>query len=203
MTSAAPDMGPVAGILLAAGAGTRFGGEKLLAPLPAASHGVAAHTSIGAAACLHLLAAVPRVLAVVRPRDVALREQLRKTGCEVIECDRAHEGMGVSLAAGIAATADAAGWIIALADMPWIAPATIEGVAARLRAGASIVAPVHDGRRGHPVGFAAPWYTELVALTGDEGARSIVARHAAAIQTFEVDDRGVLRDVDRREDLPA
>jgi molybdenum cofactor cytidylyltransferase len=126
---------------------------------------------------------------------------LRATGAQVIECDRAHEGMGATLASGVAATADSAGWIVALADMPWIAPATIESVAARLREGASIVAPIHAGQRGHPVGFAAAWFSELVALTGDGGARSVIARHAAAVQTIEVDDPGVLRDVDRREDL--
>jgi molybdenum cofactor cytidylyltransferase len=193
----------ITGILLAAGSGTRFGGGKLLAPLSAASHGVAAGTSIGVAACFHLAAALPRVVALVRPRDTALREQLRATGAEVIECDRAHEGMGATLASGVAAAADATGWVVALADMPWIAPATIEAVAAALRDGASIAAPVHAGQRGHPVGFAAPWFSELVALTGDEGARSVIARYGAAVQAIEVDDPGVLRDVDRREDLRA
>jgi molybdenum cofactor cytidylyltransferase len=200
-TQEAIGTGPIAGLLLAAGSGVRFGGRKLLAPLPAASHGVAAGTPIGVAACFHLAAALPRVVAVVRRRDAALREHLLATGADVMECDRAHEGMGATLAFAVAATADAAGWIVALADMPWIAPATIEHVAARLRAGASIVAPMHAGQRGHPVGFAAPWYGALAALGGDEGARSVIARYAAAVQTFEVDDPGVLRDVDRREDL--
>lgn len=195
------DQASIVGVLLAAGTGTRFGGAKLFAPLPAASHGVAAGTPIGVAACFHLVAALPRVVAVVRARDIELREQLRATGAEVIECARAHEGMGVTLATAVGATADAAGWVIALADMPWIAPATIEAVAAKLRSGASIVAPMHDGQRGHPVGFAAPWYPALTALTGDEGARSVIARYAAAVQACAVDDPGVLRDVDRREDL--
>jgi molybdenum cofactor cytidylyltransferase len=193
----------ITGLLLAAGSGSRFGGGKLLAPLPAASHGVAAGTPIGVAACFHLAAALPRVVALVRPRDAALREQLRATGVEVVECARAHEGMGATLASGVEATADASGWIVALADMPWIAPATIEAIATRLREGASIVAPMHAGQRGHPVGFAAPWFAELAALTGDEGARSVIARYAAAVQTIEVDDPGVLRDVDLRQDLAA
>jgi molybdenum cofactor cytidylyltransferase len=193
----------ITGLLLAAGSGTRFGGGKLLASLPAASHGVAAGTPIGVAACFHLAAALPRVVALVRPRDAALREHLRATGVEVVECARAHEGMGATLACGVEVTADASGWIVALADMPWIAPATIEAIAARLRQGASIVAPMHAGQRGHPGGFAAPWFSELAALAGDEGARSVIARHAAAVQTIEVDDPGVLRDVDLRRDLGA
>lgn len=191
----------ITGILLAAGSGSRFGGAKLLAPLPAASHGVPAGTPIGVAACRHLLAVVPEVVAVVRAGDRTLLDLLGGAGARTIECARAHEGMGVTLAAGAAASAAARGWIVALADMPWISPATIAAVAARLHNGASIVAPLHHGRRGHPVGFSARHYAELSALTGDEGAKSILAAHADVLEAFEVDDPGVLRDVDRREDL--
>lgn len=191
----------VAGILLAAGSGSRFGGAKLLAPLRAAAHGVPAGTPIGAAACRHLVAAIPDVVAIVRSGDDALAAWLREAGARTIECARAHEGMGVTLAAGVAATANAAGWIVALADMPWIAPDTIAAVAARMRDGASVVAPCYRGRRGHPVGFGAQHHAALLALTGDEGARAILAAHADALETIEVDDPGVVRDVDRPEDL--
>lgn len=195
--------GAIVGLLLAAGSGARFGGSKLLAPLPHASHGVPAGTPIGVAACLHLVAALPRVIAVVRPRDMPLSQQLRETGADVVVCANAHEGMGVTLAAAVAAAADAAGWIVTLADMPWIHPATIAAVAARVRDGASIAIPMHAGKRGHPVGFAREHFAALVALTGDEGARSVVAAHPDTIVSFEVDDAGVLRDVDRADDLAA
>jgi molybdenum cofactor cytidylyltransferase len=200
-SGAAGAVAPPAAVLLAAGAGARFGGSKLLAPLPAASHGVAAGTPIGVAACLHLVAALPRVIAVVRPGDRALAARLRDTGADVVVCDRAQEGMGVTLAAGVEASHDAGGWVVALADMPWVAPASIAAVAGALREGASIVAPVHGGRRGHPVGFAARHYASLAALQGDEGARSVVARHIGLLREIALDDAGVLRDVDRPEDL--
>ena len=190
-------------MLLAAGAGTRFGGDKLLAPLAHASHGVAEGTPIGVAACLHLAAALPRVIAVVRPRDVELARALARAGAQVIECARAHEGMGVTLAAAVAATADAEGWVVALADMPWIAPATIAAVAARVRGGAGLVAPSYGGRRGHPVGFAHVHYVALSNLDGDEGARRVVAAHADTLELLAVDDPGVLRDVDTPADLAA
>jgi molybdenum cofactor cytidylyltransferase len=193
----------LAGLLLAAGAGARFGGSKLLAPLPHPSHGVAAGTPVGVAACLHLVAALPRVVAVVRPGDLALETALRGTGAEVIVCAAAHEGMGVTLAAGVAATADADGWVVALADMPWIEPATIAAVAAGVRDGSSIVAPAYEGRRGHPVGFSRAHYAALAALSGDEGARSLVAAHPQLLETVAVDDPGVVLDVDRRGDLAA
>jgi molybdenum cofactor cytidylyltransferase len=187
----------IAGVLLAAGAGTRFGGAKLDAPLP--DTGIA----IGAAACRNLHRALRDVVAVVRPGDDALAALLRFEGARVTFCERAHEGMGVSLACGVAASSDAAGWVVALADMPWIAPATIGAVAQRLAKGASIALPRYRGRRGHPVGFAAEHRVALMALSGDEGARRIVAAHAAHVVELDVDDPGVLRDIDRREDLGA
>jgi len=188
-------------VLLAAGAGTRFGGGKLLAPLPHASRGVAAGTPVGVAACLHLVAALPRVVAVVRPSDTALARALEATGARTLECADAHQGMGVTLAAAVRAAQDADGWIVALADMPWIAPATIAAVAARLLEGASLVAPAHGGRRGHPVGFGRAHYAALSSLTGDEGARSIIAAHADVLELLDVDDPGVLLDVDHPADL--
>jgi len=191
----------VAAVLLAAGSGSRFGGAKLLAPLRAPAHGVPAGTPIGVAACRHLLAAIPDVVAVVRSGDDVLAARLRDAGARTIECARAYEGMGVTLAAGVATISSAAGWIVALADMPWIDPGTIASVAARLRDGASIVAPTYRGRRGHPVGFSARHCAALLALTGDEGAKAILTAHADALESIEVDDAGVLRDVDRPEDL--
>jgi len=189
------------GILLAAGRGARFGGAKLLAPIPTATHGVGAGTAVGVASCLHLIAVVPAVVAVVRPGDSVLAELLRAAGARVVECARADEGMGASLACGVAAAADAEGWIVALADMPWIAPASIAVVSDALREGADIAATSHIGVRGHPVGFARRHYPALVQLGGDEGAKAILAEHRDRLQLIEVADGGVLRDIDTPEDI--
>jgi molybdenum cofactor cytidylyltransferase len=191
----------VTGILLAAGRGARFGGAKLLAPLPAASHGVGAGMAIGVASCLHLVSALSDVVAVVRPGDSILAAQLHAAGARVVECSRADEGMGASLACGIVEARDADAWVVALADMPWIAPATIALVADALNAGAGTVATSHVGVRGHPVGFAKSHYEALAGLSGDEGARSVLAAHRASLQMIEVTDAGVLRDVDAPGDL--
>ena len=189
------------GILLAAGSGARFGGAKLLAPLPAASHGVGAGTAVGVAACLHLVSALPDVVAVVRPGDSILATQLRAAGARVVECSRADEGMGASLACAIVEARDADAWVVALADMPWIAPATIALVADALSDGAGIAATSRIGVRGHPVGFAKAHYAALTGLTGDEGAKSVLAAHRESVQLIEVTDGGVLRDVDAPGDL--
>ncbi len=189
----APEKSPVA-LLLAAGAGSRFGGGKLLHPL---EDGVA----IAAHAARNLIAAGLNVTAVVRPGDFPLAELLEQEGCVVTVCPDAERGMGVSLAHGVGATRDAEGWIVALADMPRIRPQTIERVVQALRDGAAIAAPAYQGDRGHPVAFAARFLHELQALIGDSGARAIVQRNQALVRMIDVDDPGVLLDIDRRSDL--
>ena len=181
-------------ILLAAGAGSRFGGGKLLHPLEDGS-AIAAH------AARNLMDAGLEVTAVVRPGDFPLAELLEQEGCTVTVCPDAAQGMGVSLAHGVRMAHDAAGWIVALADMPRIRPETIARVAQVLMAGADIVAPAYQGDRGHPVGFSRKFLHELQLMAGDSGARAIVQRNQALVKLVETDDAGVLHDIDRRSDL--
>jgi molybdenum cofactor cytidylyltransferase len=93
--------------------------------------------------------------------------------------------------------------VIALADMPFLEPATIKAVAERVRAGDAIVAPVYRGERGHPVGLASRFRTELETFRGDEGARSLLRAQKEQIRLLEVQDAGVVRDVDTPGDLEA
>jgi molybdenum cofactor cytidylyltransferase len=109
--------------------------------------------------------------------------------------------MGSSLAAGVRAAAGAAGWVIGLADMPWLKTETIARVAMGVQAGASICAPVCRGRRGHPVGFAAGWRDSLLALSCDQGARGLLAAYPEAFVAVPTLDAGALRDVDVAADL--
>ena len=186
----------VAGILLAAGAGSRFGGEKLVHPL---EDGVA----IAAHAARNLLAATPEVIAVVRWGDFPLSDMLEEEGCHVTMFQGAAQGMGASLAHGVGQARAADGWVIALADMPRIAPETIRKIVAALEDGALIAAPARRGERGHPVGFGAPLRAELLALTGDRGARAVMERHRDSVRLLECDDPGILLDIDRKSDLRA
>lgn len=193
----------IAGILLAAGRGTRFGGDKLLAPLPDGALKMPPGSTIGVAAATHLASALSGSIAVVRIGDVVLADTLRGAGLRIVECASADEGMGRSLASGVIAMSEAQGWVVALADMPWIAPSTIRAVADALDAGASIVAPSYRGTRGHPVGFARRHFAALCALQGDEGARSIVAAHVDELTLVDVDDAGIIRDIDTPAALAA
>ena len=182
----------VAGLLLCGGAARRFGSDKLMAGDP----------PIAVRAARNLRAGVDRVLAVVPPGRASLREALEAAGCEILETDRTARGMGASLAAAVEAAAGAGGWIVALGDMPAVNPDTIVAVRHALASGALIAAP-HDasGRRGHPVGFASDLRAELLALDGDVGARTILDRHAEALERVVTDDTGIFVDIDTPQDL--
>jgi molybdenum cofactor cytidylyltransferase len=181
-------------LLLCGGASVRFGRNKLLEKIDGEAMAVVS-------ARLYVKA-IGRVLAVTRTGDRDLRSLLEPAGCEVMESDRSVEGLGSSLAAGVEASGEADGWIVALADMPFIREDTVRAVRAAIEGGATIAAPVDaNGARGHPVGFAAPLRQELLDLRGDEGARSVLNRHRGAVRLVRVDDPGISRDIDRPGDL--
>lgn len=186
----------MAGILLAAGAGSRFGGDKLLHPL---EDGVA----IAAHAARNLLAATSDVVAVVRWGDFPLYDMLEQEGCQVTMFKGAARGMGASLAHGVTQARGADGWVVALADMPGISPDTTRKIIAALEDGALITAPTYKGERGHPVGFGSQLRDELLALDGDLGAHAVVDKHRDAVRLIECDDPGVLHDIDRKSDLKS
>ncbi|WP_038496548.1 nucleotidyltransferase family protein [Janthinobacterium agaricidamnosum] len=184
------------GILLAAGRGRRFDPSgvqnKLLQPL-------ANGDAVVVASARNLLAALPRVVAVVRPGDDRVAQALGALGCEVRVCPDADTGMAASLTHAIDYTRGAPGWLIALGDMPHVEPATILGLSAAIGRGADIAVPVFQGKRGNPVAFSHVYLPLLLALDGDQGARNIIKSHASV--EVAVDDMGILRDIDTRADL--
>ncbi|MBL8473985.1 MAG: nucleotidyltransferase family protein [Rhodocyclaceae bacterium] len=183
------------GLLLAAGHARRFGADKLLSVL-------ADGRPLALAALSTLQSVVAEVRVVLRPQQTELAELCRAAGAGLVWVPETSSGLGENIARGVAACPAAAGWLVALADMPWLSPASVRAVADALAAGADIAAPVYRGRRGHPVGFAARWGPALCALRGDEGARALLAVQQAALVQIEVADAGVLRDVDVPQDLP-
>ncbi|MEX0960049.1 MAG: nucleotidyltransferase family protein [Burkholderiales bacterium] len=186
----------ISGILLAAGSASRFGGGKIAHPL-------ADGTPVGIAAFRNLKSALDDTLVVIRAGDSNLLSLFKAEGATVVECADAHLGMSRSLIAGISAAARANGWIVALGDMPYVKSATIRALARALGQGAAIAIPTHAGRRGNPVGFSAAFRAQLLALSGDEGARAVVKAHAADVVEVECEDPGILRDIDTRTDIEA
>jgi molybdenum cofactor cytidylyltransferase len=186
----------IAGILLAAGTGGRFGSNKLL-------HSLSDGIPLAVAALRNLRQGVDEVLIVVRPDDAELIRILGPEGANIIPCGAAARGMGASLACGVRAGHAADGWLVALGDMPDVPPTVVAQLADRLRNGAAIVAPVCNGQRGHPVGFSREFFESLAQLDGDTGARQILETHAARLELIESDDTGILRDIDTPTDLGA
>ena len=135
-------------------------------------------------------------LVVIRPDDTVLAGLFAEAGLATVICHAAEQGMGHSLAAGVAASADAAGWLVVLADMPYIQPASYRAVLDAMLGGATLARPLHDGLPGHPVGFSAEHLDALLALTGDQGGKAILDAHRAALVNCPVLDPGVLKDVD-------
>jgi molybdenum cofactor cytidylyltransferase len=183
----------IVGILLAAGSATRFGSDKLSHRLP---HGV----SIAAQAARHLHCVLPKIFAVVKPGAGALAEALSEQ-CAIVVCENAANGMGTSLACGVRAAGQADGYVIALADMPFVRRTSIAAVRDALASGALVAAPYFRARRGHPVGISGALFAELLASTGDEGARRLVAENESRLVKIPVGDPGVIRDIDTPDDL--
>ncbi len=183
-------MKQIVGILLAAGSSRRFGADKRLQPL-------ADGTPMALASARHLARICRRTIVVIRPDDAALASLLAAEGMETVVCDQAAQGMGHSLSRGIEVSADADGWLVALADMPYIEPASYAAVAEALQNGARLARPAYKGKSGHPVGFSAIYRADLLALTGDQGGKSILDAHQEHIRLCPLDDPGVLKGIDR------
>ncbi|TBO31413.1 nucleotidyltransferase family protein [Aquabacterium lacunae] len=187
----------IVGLLLAAGSSRRFGSDKRLQTMP---HPSAIPLAVH---CARTLAgACDEVWVLTRDEAPALRQALVQhlsdtaSPWQQLVAPEAAHGMGHTLAAGVRATPQATGWVVALADMPALQASTVAAVARALREGALIAAPVHQGHRGHPVGFAAHWRASLLALQGDAGARDLLRTHADRVTAVPVDDPGCLLDVD-------
>ena len=143
---------------------------------------------------LPILVVTSAALAPLVIRHVATRDII------VLSAGEAARGMGYSIAAGVAERSGAPGWLVLPADMPLVRPGSMLAVATALEQHPVAYAQ-YKGRRGHPVGFAAELYSELIQIDGDDGARRVVARYPAF--GVELDDRGVLLDVDTPTDLAA
>ena len=190
---------PPAVIVLAAGKGSRFLGtdHKLVQSLGSVTVlGSTLRHAIESQ--LQVVVVTTDALADVARRSVAARDVIVLP--EVGAPGHNGLGMGYSISVGVAARPDASGWLILPGDMPQVRAPTLQAVAREL-AHHPIVYAQYKGRRGHPVGFAAELYSELAILSGDEGARRLIARYPAL--GLEVDDPGVLVDVDTQADLDS
>jgi len=202
MTTEADTLPALEAVVLAAGAGARFGGGKLTAPWRG---GLLIHGALAAA-----FAAPARSVSVVTGADPGVAPAARAFAEAAGQTPRLRlvhaadhaEGMAATLRAGIESLAPgAAGAFLFLGDMPLIPHAILPRLAEALARGAKAAAPVYEGGRGHPVLLGASLFTALLDLKGDEGARALLAKLGERLALVETSDRGVLFDVDVAADL--
>ncbi len=184
----------ITGILLAAGVGSRFGGDKLLHPL-------VDDIPMVVRSCRNVSRVLSEVVAVVADADSDPARLLAAEGVRIIPCEKAALGMGASIACGVAASTNAEAWVIALGDMPFLKPNSIQCVVDALTHDALLAAPEYGGKRGHPVGFGKAFRNDLLQLQGDVGARHLLEENADQVRRILVDDPGILLDVDTPADI--
>jgi molybdenum cofactor cytidylyltransferase len=190
-----PRTGGCAGLVLAAGFGRRFGADKRRATLDGAQTLLA--TTLARAG-----AAFEELWVVLREEDDAPALGV-PDDVPVIRSRQAGQGMGASLAAGIGhvlAVSEADSVAILLGDMPWIAQTTLRELCSHADV-SRIVLPWYAGERGQPVIFGRQFWPALATLTGDQGGKAVIARHAQACVSVQVNDAGIVQDVDVAGDL--
>lgn len=195
--------GELSAVVLAAGAGRRFGGAKLLAPY-------GGRPLIGWALATALAAPVAEVVTTVPALDDPLAEAVRGLSKDarlrLVPVPDRDEGMAASLRAAVAALSPASqGVLVFLGDMPrvpaGIGAELVGALAAAGPAGALAAQPLFDGQPGHPALLARALYPQLLALAGDQGARAVLAGLGARRLLVPTTDLGVLFDIDRPEQL--
>jgi CTP:molybdopterin cytidylyltransferase MocA len=184
----------IGGLVLAAGAGTRFGGYKQLALLdgrPLLEHSVQAMTA----------SPVGRVLVVLGSDAEDVAAGIDLDGAEVLVCRRWQEGQSASLACGLAELADCEAVVVTLGDQPRISPDAIRRVIAARGEGVAAVRATYGGEPGHPVLLENDLFERLRNVTGDHGARNLIL----SVPTREVpcDDLCGGEDVDTPAELDA
>jgi len=195
-----PDGRHVAGIVLAAGRSTRMGGpNKLMAE-------IGGKPLVRLAAEQVIASRAHPVIVVTGHQRERIEAALEGLDVRFVHNPDYAQGLSTSLKAGLAALpAEADGAIVCLGDMPQVDAGLIDGLIAAFdpARGALIVTPTIQGKRGNPVVWSRRFFPELMALTGDVGARHLIARYGEAVVEVPVVGGAALTDVDTPEALSA
>ncbi len=181
----------ISAVVLAAGRSSRMGRPKLALRLD----GVPVLERVLA---VLRLAKVDEVVVVLGADADQVRRDVRFGRERVVFNPAYADGMSSSIKLGLGnISSDSGAAIIVLGDQPFLSPSTIDDVVNGYRAGGSpIVVPVFKGERGNPVLFARILFPEIMRIAGDVGARSVLLAHPRQVLEIQVDDSGVLTDID-------
>jgi len=137
-------------------------------------------------------------MVVVRDPEGPVAAMSRTAGARVVENPDPSDGPISSLRTALRTLdGEVAGCAFCPVDHPRVRAATVARLLEVFRGeSAPIVLPVHDGRRGHPVLFRGVLFPELLDEELEEGARTVVHRHADGVREVPVDDPGILVDID-------
>lgn len=192
-----PDAFRAVAVVTAAGSAERFGGKKLLAPIdgePLLDHTIRSLLEGGVSEVIVVVAAeARRELA----RDVRAMDDPRVRPVENPDPSR---GMFSSIQVG-AATANGDALVVLPGDMPYVRAETVRAVLAKFRERAAIVSPRYRGKRGHPVVMPLSLRNEIAATAPTANLHEVIKRHQDERVDLEVEDAGVVRDVDTPADL--
>lgn len=190
----------ILGLVLAAGRGRRFDPsgqqQKLAAVLPDGE-------SVLRASCRRLLPWVDALLVVIGPHSARLLPPLDGLAVQAIVCPDADQGLGTSLAFGLAARQPESGWIVALGDMPFVAASTYAAVRRAIQAGADAARPVWHGQPGHPVAVSVKLRDRFALISPKQGLAPLFQGPGVALQRLAVDDPGCIHDIDVPSDLAS
>ena len=188
--------GGAAAILLAAGAGSRFGGGKLLAPYQGGALIEASLSNLAGAP-------VEERVVVVGDDAQRLRETCEPYGFKVVENPHWAQGQSTSVRVGLQSLGpEAQATVVLLADQPLVGAGTVGRLVAAFEAGARVAVATYGGKPRNPVLFSREvWPLLMAELSGDEGARPFLRRHPELVARVPCDGVGDPADVDTAEDL--
>lgn len=183
-------------IVLAAGKGQRFGGDKLLTLVPPNQY------PMGLQSALNISPFVSQVLCITRPSDTRLASALQQHSFTCLPNPDFKTGMASSIAAGVSATPDDHNLLIVLGDMPFISTKQYQNFFDFIAQDPQhICRPFYQQQPGHPVFFPKQYRALLMNLSGDQGAQSVLQENM--VRKFAVAHTGFCKDVDCISDLDS